>query len=95
MEVFHDKEGQRFYMKNSEVYAELCYSKKENGLISLDHTWVDDVYKGKGLGKILMDNLAKFARGENLKIIPICPFIKMLVQKYPEEYRDLLEDESL
>lgn len=91
MEIFHDKDEQKFYMKNQDIYAEICYSNAEEGAISIDHTWVDEEYKGKGLGKMLMDELTAFARREHLKIIPVCPFIKVLVERYPDEYQDLIK----
>ena len=91
MEIFHDKDEQKFYMKNQDIYAEMCYSDAGEDAISIDHTWVDEEYKGKGLGKMLMYELADFARREHLKIIPVCPFIKVLLERYPDEYKDLVK----
>lgn len=91
MEIFHDKDEQKFYMKNRDIYAEMCYSEAGKDTISIDHTWVDEEYKGKGLGKMLMDELAGFVRREHLKIIPVCPFIKVLLERYPDEYKDLVK----
>ena len=57
--------------------------------IIIDHTEVDTAYNGKGFGKILVKKAVEFAREKNLKIIPLCPFAKSVIDKTPE-FQDVL-----
>lgn len=55
----------------------------------IDHTEVESAYNGKGVGKEMVYQAVEFARENNLKIIPLCPFAKATFQKN-EEIRDVL-----
>lgn len=57
--------------------------------IIIDHTEVDTAYNGKGFGKILVQKAVEFAREKNLKIIPLCPFAKSVIDKTPK-FQDVL-----
>ena len=60
----------------------------KTGMI-LDHTEVNDAYRGQSIGKKILMNIVGFARENNIKIIPLCPFVKSVFDKM-EEIRDLL-----
>ena len=55
----------------------------------LDHTEVDDVYRGKSIGKKILMFIVGFARENNIKIIPLCPFAKSVFDR-TESIRDVL-----
>ena len=55
----------------------------------IDHTEVEDAFGGKGVGKEMLLAAVDFARKNNLKIIPLCPFAKAQFDKN-EELRDVL-----
>lgn len=55
----------------------------------IDHTEVEDAYNGKGVGKEMLIKAVEFARENNKKIIPLCPFAKATFQKN-EDLRDVL-----
>lgn len=55
----------------------------------IDHTEVGEDFNGKGVGKEMVFAAVDFARKNNLKIIPLCPFAKAMFQKY-EEIRNVL-----
>jgi predicted GNAT family acetyltransferase len=38
----------------------------------------------------LLEEVASFARSNNYKILPVCPFAKNVMYKYPDQYKDLL-----
>jgi predicted GNAT family acetyltransferase len=56
--------------------------------IILDHTEVNDAYRGQNIGKRILMKIVEFARENNI-IIPLCPFVKSVFDKM-EEIRDLL-----
>ncbi|SFN21520.1 hypothetical protein SAMN05421594_1529 [Chryseobacterium oleae] len=55
----------------------------------IDHTEVEEAYNGKGVGKEMLLAAVDFARKNNKKIIPLCPFAKASFQK-SEELQDVL-----
>lgn len=70
--------------------ALMTYSKAGADKIIIDHTEVDASLKGKGVGKDLVAEGVKFARENNLKIIPLCPFAKAEFEKH-DDYADVLD----
>lgn len=66
----------------------MTYSMARDVMI-IDHTEVDPAFEGKGLGKKLVFAAVAYARENNLKIKPLCPFANA-VFKRTEEIRDVL-----
>ncbi len=64
--------------------AELTYTVAGTGRIIIDHTEVDDVLKGKGAGKQLVTAAVEYARKNNLKILPLCPFARSVFERTRE-----------
>ncbi|WP_310555605.1 GNAT family N-acetyltransferase [Flavobacterium sp.] len=57
--------------------------------IIIDHTEVNSAFNGKGFGKKMVTKAVEYAREENIKIIPLCPFAKSVFNKVPE-FQDVL-----
>ncbi len=60
-----------------------------SGIMIIDHTEVDDALRGTGAGKKLVAEAVDYARKNNLKIMPLCPFAKSVFDRTPE-YADVL-----
>jgi predicted GNAT family acetyltransferase len=60
-----------------------------NDKIIIDHTEVNPGNNGKGFGKKMVNKAVEFARENNIKIIPLCPFAKKVFDKTPE-FSDVL-----
>ncbi|MGO1597170.1 MAG: GNAT family N-acetyltransferase [Sphingobacterium sp.] len=56
--------------------GEMTYSQAGAGKFIIDHTEVDPEEKGKGIGHLLLFKVVEYARENQLKIIPLCPFAK-------------------
>lgn len=69
--------------------AEMAYVNSSDRLIIIDHTTVGDELRGKGVGNLLLQELIRWARSEDKKIMPLCPFAKAQMEKNPE-YRDMI-----
>lgn len=69
--------------------AEMTFSKAGKHLIIIDHTEITELLQGLGIGRKLLDQLIKFAREREVKIIPLCPFAKSVFDKDPS-IRDIL-----
>ena len=88
---YEDKEtGGVFYLeKEGKRLAEMTYSKAGTDRIIIDHTEVDPALRGTGVGKDLVMYAVEYARNQEIKIIPLCPFANSVFQK-TQEIRDVL-----
>lgn len=87
--IEHGSKGAFIIKENNERLAEMTYSKAGDKLIIIDHTEVSDVLRGKGAGKQLVQAAVEYARSNQLKILPLCPFAKAVFDKTPE-FTDVL-----
>ncbi|HKK44750.1 MAG TPA: GNAT family N-acetyltransferase [Balneolaceae bacterium] len=69
--------------------AEITYSKAVDTKIIIDHTEVSDALRGKDTGKTLVEHVVDYARKNGLKVIPLCPFAKLVIERY-ESLQDVL-----
>ncbi len=84
------KGNKNFYIgKVESPLAEIRYSINEEGIIIAEGTKVSDELSGKGIGKLMLRELVDWARKENRKIKPLCPFIAAQMEKNAE-YHDML-----
>lgn len=93
MEVKHQNtssKGSFFIEETGKRLAEMTYSKAGDKLLIIDHTEVSEALKGKGAGKQLVHASVEFARQNNIKILPLCPFAKSVFEKV-KEYSDVLD----
>ncbi len=68
--------------------AELTYSRAGDLLI-LDHTWVDERLRGQNIGAKLVEAAVAFARAEQTRIMPLCPYARSVFARRPD-LRDVL-----
>ena len=54
----------------------------------LVHTEVDEQFAGRGYASALARTALDYARANNLKVIPTCPFVRKYLERHPE-YDDL------
>ncbi|NLF20844.1 MAG: N-acetyltransferase [Clostridiaceae bacterium] len=87
------KGNQRFYIGEAEdkAIAEITWVPSRENVIIVDHTYVSDELGGQGVGKKLVDRVARMAEEEELKIIATCPFAQKVIAR-SEHYQNLLLD---
>lgn len=61
----------------------------EGDTITYTHTIVPEPIGGRGIAQQLAKSALDHARGNNLKIVPQCSFIRTYIQRHPE-YEDLV-----
>ncbi|HSB94700.1 MAG TPA: GNAT family N-acetyltransferase [Flavitalea sp.] len=67
----------------------------EGHKLTVYHTEVDPELEGKGMAKLLLDAMAEHARKQELKVIPLCPYVHLQFKRHPEQYADIwLKDEQ-
>ena len=86
----NDTKGGSFYLEeDGKQIAQMTYVWAGETKFIIDHTEVNPSHEGKGLGKILVNAAVDFARKNNFKIVPLCPYAKRVLTK-TDEYADIL-----
>ena len=83
----HEEESAKglFQMiRDGEVVARMTYSRMDDHNIIIDHTAVDPKLKGTGTGKEIVFHAVAWARENDHKVLPLCPFAKAMIERYPE-----------
>lgn len=65
-----------------------CDYRIDADKLDIYHTEVDKTYGGRGLAGKLVDLVVAYARDENLKIIPSCPYVAKKFDK-DQSYKDV------
>ncbi len=85
----HGRNGAFFIDEDGEWVAELTYIKTGEDTMVIDHTEVDPKFSGEHLGKDIVAAAVNFARENGLKIKPLCPYARGVIDATPE-FQDVL-----
>ena len=89
--IQHERSGHRgafFLERDGERLAQMTYTVAGTRVI-IDHTDVDERLRGTGMGRNLVDAAVQWARKENVRLMPLCPYAKSVFDKTPD-YADVL-----
>ena len=75
------KKGEFYYEVEGRKLGVMTYTYAGADKIIIDHTEVDESVKGQGVGYKLVEASVNFARENNLKIMPLCPFASAVFRK--------------
>jgi len=73
-------------VEGHEAYIEF---QLEGNILDLQHTFTPRGLRGKGIAGKVAEFAFEYAKNNNLKIIPTCPFIPSFLEKN-EQYKELL-----
>jgi hypothetical protein len=60
--------------------AKITFIEESIGIITVDHTLVDESMRGQGIALKLVKAVVDYARERQLKIIPLCPYAKKVLE---------------
>ena len=86
MEIQRDEHGRKgafFIDEEGEWIAELTYVT-DNGVMTIDHTEIDEKLRGEGTGEDMVRAAVEYARENGLKINAVCPYAKKVIERTPE-----------
>jgi uncharacterized protein len=90
-----EKNHGHFYIsENDEQIAEMQIGITGNDL-TVYHTEVLPQYEGKGVAKKLLAAMVDYARKNQLKVIPLCPYVLAQFTRHPQQYEDVWKKEKL
>lgn len=88
MEVIHDSEQKRFYSIVEDQTALLDYKVIDAQTLKYYHTFVPPQLRGKKIAAEIVKSALDYAKANNFKVIPTCPYVKKYIARHPE-YQDL------
>ena len=80
--------GGRYVLTVEGQESVLTYSRAD-GRMLITHTYVPSALRGRDLGVALVARAVADARAQGIKIVPICPFVKLQIARRPE-WQDVL-----
>ncbi|HLQ39738.1 MAG TPA: GNAT family N-acetyltransferase [Tetragenococcus sp.] len=76
--------------ETGKIMGELSYSPAGDKLWIIDHTDVDDLFRGQHVGNKLLEYAVEAARKTERKILPLCPFANRVMSQNRGKYADIL-----
>jgi predicted GNAT family acetyltransferase len=58
--------------------------RRDGNLLTIYHTEVPREFQGRGIGSALVKGVLAFAREQNLKVKPLCSFVRAYMDRHPE-----------
>lgn len=81
--MFRDNRDQnQFELEQDGQVAFLAYDRDDEQ-VTLIHTEVPPALRGKGVGEALVRDALEQVRGEGLRIVAVCPFVRAYMKKHP------------
>ena len=78
----------RFELEVEGNIAFLEYKRSRDWLF-LIHTEVPETMEGKGVGSTIIQKTLQYAKDNNYKIVPICPFVQSYLKRH-KEWHDII-----
>ncbi len=88
--VTQDQASQRFLVKLQGYEACLMY-RLSGQEVDLYHTYVPEVFRGRGIAEKLCKAAFDYAKAEGLTVIPSCSYISEAYLKRHREYESLVK----
>ena len=83
MSLVRDNRGEnRFELEQDGEVAILAYDRDDEQ-VTLVHTEVPPPLRGKGVGEALVRGALEQIRGEGLRVVAVCPFVRAYLKKHP------------
>lgn len=92
MNIDHQESGSKgafFWEQDGQRLGESTYTMAGPEKLIIDHTEVDDSLRGTGKGAELIEAIVAYARENELRILPLCPFARVMFQKKGAEWADV------
>jgi hypothetical protein len=85
-------EDHRIYVLNEEgkVIVNATFPWIKEGVVVVDHTYVDPSLRGQGVASNLMHEVCAFAKKKSYKMVATCPYAVVWFKKH-QEFNDLID----
>lgn len=93
LELDEKKHGAFNLYEDGSKIGEMVVSLRDNKL-TVYHTEVDSSAEGKGYAKLLLEDMVKYSRENNMKVIALCPYVHAQFKRHPDDYADIWLQEA-
>jgi len=83
--VEHEAGQDRFVVRMDDGEAELSYLERSGRVLDLVHTFVPPEGRGQGVGDALVREAIEYAKANDYRLRPSCPFVRNWLEDHPEE----------
>lgn len=90
--VRHVPEEGRFEIPLEEGEAYMAYEGPEEGTVDFTSTFVSSGHRGRGLAERIVLAALRWAREEDLSVVPTCPYVRETMTERHPEFTDLMVD---
>jgi len=91
MKIEHHADDQQFVAIDKETVGFLNYTiLPDKKTLDYQHTFVPPEFRGRHIAQNLVKFPFDFAKENDYKVIPTCPFVKLFIDRHPE-YKDLIK----
>jgi predicted GNAT family acetyltransferase len=84
------KRGAFLIEEGDERLAEMVVAIMDHRLV-VYHTEVSEKLRGEGIAAKLLEEMVKYARSNQLKVVPLCPYVLAQFKRHPDQYKDVWE----
>ncbi len=88
-DVKHNENESRFEITINGHLCEIDYTTDLKGNLKILHTGVPMPLEGQGIAAAMTKCMLEYARENNLKVYPFCPYTSSYLQRHPE-YEDVV-----
>jgi predicted GNAT family acetyltransferase len=83
-----------FYLfADEEQLGEMAVSIAD-GTMTVFHTEVAPKAEGQGYAKKMLEEMVGYARANQLKVVPLCPYVHAQFKRHPDAFSDIWKHES-
>ncbi|KAA8327238.1 N-acetyltransferase [Leuconostoc carnosum] len=90
MTTFQHEPGRYFLLDGDKTIAEILYTTVNDGkTYAINSTVVDSSLRGQGIARQLVDAVVHEAHEEQMTIKPVCPYVRELFARNPDQYQEI------
>lgn len=89
LNIQHDINRQRFFAVKNSKECDLKYRKINDNTLDYYSTYVPDELRNQGIAGKITAYALQYAKDNNYRVIPSCPYVKNYIDAHPE-YQTLL-----
>src|SRR5665213_2553607 len=82
--IDHHRSKHRFEAREPHGMGVLIYHERKNGTLVFLHTRVPKELEGHGVAARLVKTALNYARHNELKVVPRCPYVAAYIERHPE-----------
>lgn len=87
-EIVRNPDTDRFEVADAPDSGYLTY-READGRLTLEHTSVDELLEGTGVGSALVREALAYGEAEGLTIVPQCDFVAGWLDRHPDRAAEL------